>query len=421
MHSEWCRGGERRAWWWGLDARTQKAKPQVHRLFNQAADGTAHQDPDPLITNHSPRPQPAFTTHRNNRAGDESDLMEPEQVPDFWNEASPAEPEPGGYGGYGGYSGRYGGANTAVAERQPSTTARLVPSEEPSRVLPAVAGAPRPNARSLLGAAPTNAPQSLAAGAATTQRAPTCPPCPACSNNADPARSLMLRHRGAAPTAPGVCYCRYDAPSARWALQESACRAALFAKCGGASSLLECTVLEAFYSSPAKKEAAAASGLSDQIAAFLLVDCPPAAPCSCAALSLDGRDGAAARGRCCEDLRAHCTVPFSGLDCEEVDAFCGAGAASGASALLRQFVAVKTHHTDCAAPQNAHAYSRLAAPGGGREREGGFEGASSGRLVLLVGVACLAVGAAVAGSVVLVQTSLARQHQQGRPLLASRW
>jgi hypothetical protein len=343
----------------------------------------------------------------------------------------------GGYGNYGSYG--YGGYGGYGAQEGQGTAQRatVAPANESSFA----ADGSRPVARRLIavtspaGGAPFGAPL----------RAPTCPPCAACGASAADAgaRSLLLGHRGRPAasnglSAGGVCYCRYDAAGATWALREPACRATLLAKCGASGALLECTTLEAFYSLPQhSQEDARAAQLSDQIAAFLFVDCPPSPPCSCARLRMDGADAPGAQAQCCSDLRAHCAAPFSGLDCDEVDAFCSGASPAPARALdtVRQFVAVKTHSQDCAAPQHARAYTRLAPGGGGgaapaaalgrpalallQQLAGAHSGMSGRAVALLVGAACLAVGASVAGMIALIQFAMVRRQQGAHPLLSS--
>lgn len=331
----------------------------------------------------------------------------------------------GYYGGYG--SGGYGPTDAAAAQQLHGAT--VAPADE-SSFSP---DGSRATSRSLISMG------SQSPAGPSFLRPTTCPPCPACSTaTSSESHSLFLRHRGGAPAAAGACYCRYESNGAGWALQEASCRAALYSRCGSQGSLLECATLEAFYSSDGDR--ARSHRASDQIAAFLFVDCPPAPPCSCAALTSDNAGNqiiVASKAQCCSDLRAHCKVPFSGLDCDEVDAYCSASAATrsaGASDALRQFVAVKTHKEDCAAPQNARAYARFAASNAAAaaaaealapvaaaaemlQQLAGAHGMGGGALAVMVGAAAVAVGAAVAGTVALVQNVVARRYQ-GTPLLS---
>ena len=107
----------------------------------------------------------------------------------------------------------------------------------------------------------------------------------------------------------GTCYCRYNPRDSSWALEQAACRAALFNRCKSAGNLLECSQVEGFYRGLAMPGSEAPH--KDAITAFLYADCPPAPPCSCKAL-LAGSETATARGRCCTDLQAHCQVRAGG-------------------------------------------------------------------------------------------------------------
>lgn len=314
-----------------------------------------------------------------------------------------------GYGGYGGYG------DTPLVTLEPTSHSALVIPADESSMSP---DGSRPVPRNLISSATSSDPFS-------SIYSPTCPPCPACgsdSSSATTSASLFLRHRGVA--ASGACYCRYDSSTGSWALREPSCRAALYNKCGSRGSLLECASLEAFYlgSSAVSTSESSKNTHEDAIAAFLFVDCPPSPPCSCAVLRLDGADAPRAKAQCCSDLRAHCAAPFSGLDCEEVDAYCAGGAGAAAPGAVRQFVAVKTHGEDCGAPQNARAYTRLVSEG----PEAGQQllqrvtearaGMAGGVVALLVVVAAVAVGTAVFGMVALIQNAMARQYE-GAPLL----
>lgn len=158
----------------------------------------------------------------------------------------------------------------------------------------------------------------------------------------------------------GTCYCHYNPASGSWALEQAACRAALFKRCGAAYSMLECSAVEAFYHGLAMPGSEAPH--RDTISAFLYVDCPPAPPCSCKGI-VTGAETPTARSRCCADLRAHCQVPFSGLNCEDVRRFCQAGTQpSDPVGALFSYVLVKTHGHNCASPRLGAAYMTVTAP-----------------------------------------------------------
>lgn len=167
----------------------------------------------------------------------------------------------------------------------------------------------------------------------------------------------------------GICYCRYNPKDSTWALEQAACRAALFQRCKTAGSMLECSQVDAFYRGLAMPGSEAPH--RDSLSAFLYADCPPAPPCSCKAL-LSGSETATARARCCTDLQAHCQVPFSGLDCEDVGRFCrpyGRQSSDPMGALF-SYVLVKTHGFDCSSPKYAVSYASVVA---------GAVGANGGR------------------------------------------
>jgi hypothetical protein len=168
----------------------------------------------------------------------------------------------------------------------------------------------------------------------------------------------------------GTCYCRYNPKDSTWALEQAACRAALFQRCKTAGALLECSQVEAFYRGLAMPGSEAPH--RDSLSAFLYADCPPAPPCSCKAL-LSGAETATARGRCCTDLQAHCQVPFSGLDCEDVGRFCRPYGRQSSDPLgaLFSYVLVKTHGFDCSSPKYAVSYASVVA--------GAAAGGSAGR------------------------------------------
>ncbi|GBF93752.1 hypothetical protein Rsub_06084 [Raphidocelis subcapitata] len=143
--------------------------------------------------------------------------------------------------------------------------------------------------------------------------------------------------------APGTCYCRYDTDYGTWALGEEGCKAALYAKCRAGQ--LPCDWLDAYY---------AGGGLAhklaheDDVQGFVFDDCQPQPPCACAGVNFNGADSAASAYACCRDLRAACRTPFTGLDCSDVEAFCGDDAPS--STPLRRWTQHKLHHAaECAA------------------------------------------------------------------------
>lgn len=204
----------------------------------------------------------------------------------------------------------------------------------------------------------------------------SCPPCPTCTAAAvgphHSTSSTLATLLGAGFDLPGSCYCQYDSSKAAWALADPTCKSALFSRCGSAGTLLECAQVEAFYS---HSHPATRSMHKGQISAFLFVDCPPAPPCSCRAVwtadaadtVYNGGTKAAGLDRCCGDLRAHCQVPFSGLDCAEVARFCSSHEALDLAqfATIHSYVEFKTHNLQCSELRSAVAYtvgaSRLAA------------------------------------------------------------
>jgi hypothetical protein len=161
----------------------------------------------------------------------------------------------------------------------------------------------------------------------------------------------------------GTCYCRYNPKDSTWALEQAACRAALFSRCKTAGTLLECSQVEDFYKGLSMPGSEAPH--KDTLTAFLYTDCPPAPPCSCKAL-VSGKETPLERARCCTDLQAHCQVPFSGLDCEDVGRFCrpyGRQSSDPLGALI-SFVLVKTHGFDCSSPKYAMSYASVVSTSG---------------------------------------------------------
>jgi hypothetical protein len=278
----------------------------------------------------------------------------------YGSEGSANTDTPGSYGGYGGYGG-YGSDNADVAAP--------------------VAAVPVP--RNLMGRVPL----------------PTAAP-----------KSLM--GVPAAPSSSKSCYCRYNEATNAWALLEPACKAGLYRRCDVGDNLLECAHLTGYYT---EGDAAAA----EKISAFLFVDCPPAAPCSCASLKLDGSDDASVSAQCCSDLRAHCQVPFSGLSCEEVSLFCAAGADAASSDAVSAFIHVKTHGATCAAPDaptKAYKSSSMGSVSSADAVDALLQGAmhTADRpwpvLVLVVVSGLVAVAAALAGMAALWQHLTHRQY-----------
>jgi hypothetical protein len=201
---------------------------------------------------------------------------------------------------------------------------------------------------------------SKAAGNSSAAVAASCVPCPTCSNapgNKGQQQQQQQQQQQLDNAKAGSCYCRYVSRSASWALEESACKAALYARCGPAGSLLECKHLEAYYAALAKSRVSPKDAPHvDAILAFLYVDCPPAPPCSCKALTLAAKETKSQREQCCADLKAWCQVPFSGIDCNEAVSFCSSKS-SLAEDTVYGFSLVKTHGMDCQDVQFAAAYT----------------------------------------------------------------
>jgi hypothetical protein len=205
-----------------------------------------------------------------------------------------------------------------------------------------------------------DAPKQQQAQKDTAPQKPT--PAASSSSSAAPCSASNGTNSAAAPNGRpyGTCYCRYNPKESTWALEQAACRAALFNRCRTAGALLECSQVDAFYkglSMPGSEPP-----FKDTLTAFLYADCPPSPPCSCKAL-LTGAETATARSRCCTDLQAHCQVPFSGLDCEDVGRFCrpyGRQSSDPMGALF-SYVLVKTHGFDCSSPKYAVSYTNVVA------------------------------------------------------------
>lgn len=126
--------------------------------------------------------------------------------------------------------------------------------------------------------------------------------------------------------------------------------------------MLECAHLEGFYS--AMSHPGVELPHRDLISAFLFVDCLPAPPCSCAAaVAAHGGESrqqrtVAGHSQCCADLRVHCQVPFSGLDCADVSRFCGSTRNNADNfGAVYSYVVVKTHNVQCKDPQFTAAYT----------------------------------------------------------------
>jgi hypothetical protein len=300
--------------------------------------------------------------------------------------------QPGDYGGYGGYGGYgYGSQGSADTETPGSYGgygyggyggygSDSTPAAEPT---PAAAV---PTPRNLMGRVPL------------------------------PSTTVAPKALIGTPAAPSSsskeCYCRYNEATNAWALLEPACKAGLYRRCDVGDNLLECAHLTSYYT-----EGDAAAG--EKIAAFLFVDCPPAAPCSCASLKLDGSDDASVSAQCCSDLRAHCQVPFSGLSCEEVSRFCAAGADAASSDAVSAFIMVKTHGATCAAPNAPTKAYKASTSGSVSSADAAaalLQGAmhTAGRpwpvLVLVVVSGLVAVAAALLGMAALWQHLTYRQY-----------
>lgn len=119
----------------------------------------------------------------------------------------------------------------------------------------------------------------------------------------------------------GSCYCRYDSDYNAWALAETVCRDALYAKCK-ANPRLSCTWLDGYYSSGVRATPGFVLPHEADISSFLFEDCEPNPPCACTGMKFDGSDDAATSVRCCQDLRAACRRPFAGVDCATVTKYC---------------------------------------------------------------------------------------------------
>lgn len=314
---------------------------------------------------------------------------------------SAAAQAPGQYGGYGSYGsygsyGGYGYGSTSPSPSRPNSRMLLdLPQSQPSWDMQSVKPVNPHLNQGLIGYTFTGQP---------LMENPMCPPCPTCTDSS--------QH--------GTCYCLYDAVTASWRLDDAACQSALYTKCGGAGSLLQCSQLDTFYSAAYGVERPHA----DDISSFLFVDCAAAAPCSCQHLKLDGSDSSAAQTQCCSDLRAHCQTPFSGLPCEAVESFCAtAQKATAASPLIRQFVAVKTHGVDCQKVKSAYSLQPSSEmledklTGMSRQQHADNDNMSIAMLALMIAAGCIAVGLAITGSVVLVQHYMRREYAQ--PLLSS--
>lgn len=243
----------------------------------------------------------------------------------------------------------------------------------------------------------------------------SCPPCPSCgsgslsSSSGGGGQPALRLQQQLARLMPGSCYCRYDSGTATWALEDPACRTALYSKCGPTGSLLECASLEAYYSGTLHW--GLDSEQQDLISAFLFVDCHPAPPCSCkAALAIPTGDSA--RNQCCRDLQAHCRVPFSGLDCTDVDRYCDSSSSDGDYlGMIYDYVAVKTHKVQCKDPRWAAAYSAQRSGMGPSAAVGGADGSVSNEnglrfavpvMLTLMG-SCLVAAVMLAGVISLVQ------------------
>lgn len=174
-----------------------------------------------------------------------------------------------------------------------------------------------------------------------------------------------------------TCYCRYDAAAGAFDLAEPACRAALYTKCASGSPL-GCSTLDSYY-------AAGDLASKQAVTELLFEDCPPEAPCACAALSFNGAESGAGKAACCSNLRVACQPLFGGLACAEVEAFCSDNLASP---MLSKYVLHELHDVTCEAPQAEAVAAVSAAPAAA----GGLSSAQAAGIAVgvVVGLAVLA-------------------------------
>lgn len=359
---------------------------------------------------------------------------------------------PGGYGGgrsllgmddvtVGGYGGRsllgmdgaegsvggYGGRSLLGEQQQPDKKKQEQQAAAPKKQDKAAAKPSTPPKADHKRPSPPPVSATTTAAAKTTSSPPA--PCSAASNGTS--SSLAANGRPFS-----TCYCRYNTKDSSWALEQAACRAALFSRCQSAGPLLECSQVDAFYrglSMPGSEEIPHKEALET----FLYTDCPPAPPCSCRGL-LTGSETPTARSRCCADLQAHCQVPFSGLDCEDVGRFCRAGRqTSDPVGALFSWVLVKTQGFDCGSPKYAVSYTSVVSASSGARSIGAddairqlskaamFEGLTrydysetdrmAALLTMLIG-GCFAVAVAAVGVGVIFRIVSTRNHHSA-PLL----
>lgn len=314
------------------------------------------------------------------------------------------------YGAYGAYLGLQMAAAAAGGEAVGAAGRSLL--AEPQKQHAAVKATPQPAAAAAVALKPQLQSNSTRAAAAAA-----CVPCPTCSSLPGSKGPQQLADASSSSSSKaGSCYCRYVARSASWALEESACKAALYSRCGPAGDLLECKHLEAYYTALAQSRLNPADAPHvDAISAFLYVDCPPAPPCSCKALTLAAKETKAQREQCCADLKAWCQVPFSGIDCNEAVSFCSSSNGL-AEDTVYGFSLVKTHGIDCKDARFAAAYTStvLEVPAAFEEVEAMFEQqqrlaarqrrmAAAATVAFGLVAACFAVGLAGFGVLVIVK------------------
>jgi len=284
-----------------------------------------------------------------------------------WGAAAVLESgSPGGYGGGAGRSllevaGGYGGRALLQVGGYGSSAGRSL-LEEPQASKPAAT--PKPDQKKPSAPASSKKPEKKTDKKAEEKQPAADSSKNARSTNPQPAPCSSSSNTSSSSTAPngrpfGTCYCRYNPKTSSWALEQAACRASLFNRCKTAGTLLECPQVDAYYRGLSMPGSEAPH--KDTLTAFLYTDCPPAPPCSCRAL-VSGSETPTAHSRCCADLQAHCQVPFSGLDCEDVARFCKPGRqSSDPVGALFSYVLVKTHGYDCSSPKYAVSYSSVVA------------------------------------------------------------
>jgi hypothetical protein len=334
------------------------------------------------------------------------------ELADYYAGAYGDDSSSSSYGTYGAYAAQQAAAGMSAAVDDVSAAGAAGRSllAEPESQKAAVK-----TSVSAASAATAPAKQQSQSSNATRSAAAACVPCPTCSNSPG-GKGLQQLGDDSSGSKAGSCYCRYVARSASWALEESACKAALFARCGPSGSLLECKQLEAYYAALAKSRSNPMDAPHvDAISAFLYVDCPPAPPCSCKALTLAAKETKAQREQCCADLKAWCQVPFSGIDCNEAVSFCSSSN-SLAEDTVYGFALVKTHNADCKDAQFAAAYTStvLDVPAAFEEVEAMFQEqqrlatrqrrmAAVATVAFTLAASCVAIGLAAFGVLAVVK------------------